>query len=136
MSSYLDSWAELYKEDGSVDIDRLVTEADLLSVTTKPYDKRPLVEVEVLEYEVFLMVEGVEVRDTLEKENLMDVWNTTGTVTSQEESWIKGAIMLRWSYPKIILNSICSQEGGRKGVGAGRVAGISSHVQVARHSLL
>ena len=84
----------------------------------------------------FLMVEGVEVRDTLEKENLMDVWNTTGTVTSQEESWIKGAIMLRWRYPKIILNSICSQEGGRKGVGAGRVAGISSHVQVARHSLL
>ena len=99
----LDSWAELYKEDGSVDIDRLVTEADLLSVTTKPYDKCPLVEVEVLEYEVFLMVEGVEVRDTLEKENLMDVWNTTGTVTSQEESWIKGAIMLRWRYFKSIL---------------------------------
>ena len=96
----LDSWSDLYKEDGSVDVARLETEADLVSVTRKPFPKCPLVEVEVLEYEVFLMVEGAEVRDTLEKENLLDVWNTTGSVRSQEESWILGAIMLRWSDSK------------------------------------
>ena len=91
----LDSWDDLYREDGEVDVERLMREADLLTVTTKPYQDCPEVDMDVYEYEVFLMVDGLEVRDTLEKENVRDIWNTTRTISSLTEPWIKGAIELR-----------------------------------------
>ena len=91
----LDSWSDLYTEDGEVDVDRLVTEADLVTVRTEPYEECPQMEIEVQEYEVFLMVNGVEVRDTLERSQMIDLWNTTRTIMSEKEPWIKGAIELR-----------------------------------------
>ena len=33
----LDSWDDLYRDDGSVDEERLTREAEVLSVTTEPY---------------------------------------------------------------------------------------------------
>ena len=97
----LESWAEIYREDGSVDLDRLLAEADIVSVSTEPYQECPEVNVNVTEYEIFLMEEGVEVRDTLEKQEIYDIWNTTKTVRSMSEPWIKGDIMLRSGQIKI-----------------------------------
>ena len=91
----LESWSDLYRDDGSVDLDKLVSQADLLAVTTKPYSECPEVNIDIEEYEVFLMVDGVEVRDTLEKEEVNDIWNTTRTIKSEAEPWILSPIMLR-----------------------------------------
>ena len=92
----LDSWADIYREDGSVDVGRLASQADIVAVTSRPHLECPQVNVEVTEYEVFLVVDGLEVRDTLEKQELSDVWNTTKTIQSTTEPWIMADIMLRF----------------------------------------
>ena len=92
----LDSWADIYREDGSVDVDKLDSEADIVGVTRKPYPECPEVNIEVTEYEMFLRVDGEEVRDTLKKQELSDLRNTTKTIMSTTEPWIKGDIMLRF----------------------------------------
>ena len=92
----LHSWADIYREDGSVDVDKLDSEADIVGVTRKPYPECPEVNIEVTEYEMFLRVDGEEVRDTLKKQELSDLRNTTKTIMSTTEPWIKGDIMLRF----------------------------------------
>ena len=92
----LDSWTDIYREDGSVDVDKLVSEADIVGVTRKPHPGCPEVNIEVTEYEMFLRVDGEEVRDTLKKQELSDLRNTTKTIMSTTEPWIKGDIMLRF----------------------------------------
>ena len=92
----LESWNEIYREDGSVDLDRLLPEADIVGVTTEPYQECPQVNVNITEFELFLVEEGVEVRDTIEKQELSDLWNTTKTVRSLTEPWIMADIMLRF----------------------------------------
>ena len=92
----LDSWADIYREDGSVDVDKLDSEADIVGVTRKPYPECPEVNIEVTEYEMFLRVDGEEVRDTLKKQELSDLRNTTKTIMSTTEPWIMGDIMLRF----------------------------------------
>ena len=91
----LDSWDELYRDDGSVDVERLVREGTTLSVTTEPYQDCPDVDVEVTEYEVFLVSDGVEVADTIMTQKIIDIKNITGTVQNEEHPWIKASVMLR-----------------------------------------
>ena len=91
----LDSWDELYRDDGSVDVERLVREGDTLSVTTEPYQDCPDVDVEVTEYEVFLVSDGVEVADTIMTQKIIDIKNLTGTHQNEEHPWIRSTVMLR-----------------------------------------
>ena len=91
----LDSWDELYRDDGSVDVERLVREGETLSVTTEPYQDCPDVDVEVTKYEVFLVNDGVEVPDTIMTQKIIDIKNITGTVQNEEPPWIKASVMLR-----------------------------------------
>ena len=91
----LDSWDELYRDDGSVDVERLVREGTTLSVTTEPYQDCPDVDVEVTKYEVFLVNDGVEVADTIMTQKIIDIQNITGTVQNEEHPWIKASVMLR-----------------------------------------
>ena len=91
----LDSWDDLYRDDGSVDVERLVREGETLSVTTEPYQDCPDVDVEVTEYEVFLVSDGVEVADTIMTQKIIDIKNITGTVQNEEHPWIKASVMLR-----------------------------------------
>ena len=89
----LDSWDDIYREDGSVDVDKLVSEADIVGVTRKPYPECPEVNIEVTEYEMFLRVDGEEVRDTLDV-SLQSV--DIISVESKTEPWIVGNIKLRF----------------------------------------
>ena len=91
----LDSWDDLYRDDGSVDVERLVREGETLSVNTQPYQDCPDVDVEVTEYEVFLVSDGVEVPDTIMTQKIIDIKNITGTVQNEEHPWIKASVMLR-----------------------------------------
>ena len=91
----LDSWDDLYRDDGSIDVERLVREGETLSVTTEPYQDCPDVDVEVTEYEVFLVSDGVEVADTIMTQKIIDIKNITGTVQNEEHPWIKASVMLR-----------------------------------------
>ena len=91
----LDSWDDLYRDDGSVDVERLVREGETLSVNTQPYQDCPDVDVEVTEYEVFLVNDGVEVADTIMTQKIIDIKNITGTVQNEEHPWIKASVMLR-----------------------------------------
>ena len=91
----LDSWDDLYRDDGAVDVERLVREGETLSVTTEPYQDCPDVDVEVTEYEVFLVNDGVEVADTIMTQKIIDIKNITGTVQNEEHPWIKASVMLR-----------------------------------------
>ena len=92
----LESWADIYREDGSVDVGRLTSQADIVGVTSRPHPDCSQVNVEVTEFEVFLVVDGLEVRDTIEKQELSDIWNTTKTIASLTETWIEADIMLRF----------------------------------------
>ena len=87
----LDSWADIYREDGSVDVDKLDSEADIVGVTRKPYPECPEVNIEVTEYEMFLRVDGEEVRDTLDTLSVEKL-----SVKSKTEPWIVGDIKLRF----------------------------------------
>ena len=51
-------------------------------------------ELEIREFEIFLMEDGVEVRDTVETARLMD---TVGVqiVQNSNESWIQGTVKVR-----------------------------------------
>ena len=89
----LDSWADIYREDGSVDVDKLVSEADIVGVTRKPHPGCPEVNIEVTEYEMFLRVDGEEVRATLDV-SLQSV--DIISVESKTEPWIVGDIKLRF----------------------------------------
>ena len=91
----LDSWDELYRDDGSVDVERLVREGTTLSVTTEPYQDCPDVNVEVTKYEVFLLNDGVEVPDTITSRIIIDIKNLTGTHQNEEHPWIRSTVMLR-----------------------------------------
>ena len=89
----LDSWADIYREDGSVDVDKLDSEADIVGVTRKPHPGCPEVNIEVTEYEMFLRVDGEEVRATLDV-SLQSV--DIISVESKTEPWIVGNIKLRF----------------------------------------
>ena len=89
----LDSWTDIYREDGSVDVDKLVSEADIVGVTRKPHPGCPEVNIEVTEYEMFLRVDGEEVRATLDV-SLQSV--DIISVESKTEPWIVGNIKLRF----------------------------------------
>ena len=91
----LDSWDELYRDDGSVDVERLVREGTTLSVTTEPYQDCPDVDVEVTEYEVFLLNDGEEVVDSIKSHQIIDIKNLTGTIQNEEYPWIRASVMLR-----------------------------------------
>ena len=91
----LDSWEDLYQDDGSVDVERLVREARTLSVTTEPYQDCPDVDVEVTEYEVFLLNNGEEVVDSIKSHKIIDIKNLTGTIQNEEYPWIRASVMLR-----------------------------------------
>ena len=91
----LDSWDDLYQEDGSVDVERLTREADPLSVTTEPYQDCPEVDVEVTVFEVFLVEDGVEVADSIKSYKILDIKNITGTIQNEEHPWIRASVMLR-----------------------------------------
>ena len=91
----LDSWEDLYRDDGSVDVERLVREAGTLSVTTEPYQDCPDVDVEVTEYEVFLLNDGEEVADSIKSHKIIDIKNLTGTIQNEEHPWISASVMLR-----------------------------------------
>ena len=91
----LDSWEDLYQDDGSVDVERLVREARTLSVTTEPYQECPDVDVEVTEYEVFLLNDGEEVVDSIKSHKIIDIKNLTGTIQNEESPWIRASVMLR-----------------------------------------
>ena len=83
-----------FEHNGQADFDRLNREADLLGVTSEPYQECPEMELEIREYEIFLMEDGVEVRDTVETARLMD---TVGVqiITNSNESWIQGTVKVR-----------------------------------------
>ena len=91
----LDSWDDLYRDDGSVDMERLTREADPLSVTTEPYQECPEVDVKVTLYEVFLLEDGVEVEDSIMSHKVIDIKNQTGTIQNEEHPWIRAPVMLR-----------------------------------------
>lgn len=91
----LDSWDELYRDDGSVDVERLVREASPLSVTTEPYQDCPDVDVEVTVYEVILLNDGEEVADSIMSYKIIDIKNLTGTVQNEDHPWISAEVMLR-----------------------------------------
>ena len=90
----LDSWDDLYLDNGQVDVDRLNSEADLLGVTTEPYQECPEMELEVQEFEVFLREDGGEVRDTLQYAKLVDTFSVR-TVRNINHSWIQGTVTVR-----------------------------------------
>ena len=90
----LDSWDDLYLEDGQPDVDLLYSEADLLGVTSEPYKECPEMELEIRKYEIFLKEDGVEVRDTVEVAKLLDNVGVQ-TVQNFNESWIQGTVKVR-----------------------------------------
>ena len=90
----LDSWDDLYLEDGQPDVDLLYSEPDLLGVTSEPYQECPEMELEIREYEIFLKEDGVEVRDTVEVAKLLDNVGVQ-TVQNFNESWIQGTVKVR-----------------------------------------
>ena len=92
----LDSWDDLYREDGSVDVERLTREAETLSVSIEPYQDCPEVDVEVTEYQIFLLEDGVEVEDSIQSHKIIDMKNLTGTIENEEHPWIRAQVMLRW----------------------------------------
>ena len=91
----LSSWSDLYMEDGSVDTERLAREADLLTVTTRPYQDCPEVDIEIFQYEVLLLVGGEEVRESVELENIKDTWNFTKTVGKNKDLGMEEIIVVR-----------------------------------------
>ena len=86
----LQSWSDLYREDGSVDTERLAMEADLLSVTTQPDPSCPQVELEVAEYKV--VVAGTE---DLFQVKTRKASHMKRIVANEEEPWIQGEVVLR-----------------------------------------
>ena len=92
----LTSWDELDGEDGRMDTERLVMEADLVSVTTQPYEDCPEVELELSKYEVVVLQAGEELIETIEIGSIKDItYNTTGTIVNGDEPWIQGTITRR-----------------------------------------
>ena len=91
----LESWDDLYQDDGSVDMERLTREADPLSVTTEPYQECPEVDVKVTLYEVFLLEDGVEVSYSIQSYQIIDIENVTGTHQNKAQPWIKASLTLR-----------------------------------------
>ena len=90
----LDSWDDLYQDDGRVDVDRLNSEALLLGVATEPYPKCPEMEIEVRDFEIFLRKNGEEVRDTVQTAKLVDDISVQH-VRNEKEPWIQGTVILR-----------------------------------------
>ena len=90
----LDSWDDLYQDNGQAVFDRLNREADHLGVTSEPYQECPEMELEIREYEIFLKEDGVEVRDTVEVAKLLDNVGVQ-TVQNFNESWIQGTVKVR-----------------------------------------
>ena len=90
----LDSWDDLYLDNGQVDVERLNSEADLLGVTTEPYEECPEMDLEIREFEVFLRSDGGEVRDTLQSAKLVDTYNVR-TVRNINQTWIQGTVTVR-----------------------------------------
>ena len=91
----LSRWSDLYSEDGGVDTERLAREADLLTVTTRPYQDCPEVDIEIFQYEVLLLVGGEEVRESVELENIKDTWNFTKTVGKNKDLGMEEIIVVR-----------------------------------------
>ena len=90
----LDSWDDLYQDDGRVDVDRLNSEAVLLGVATEPFPECPEMEIEVRDFEIFLRKNGEEVRDTVQTAKLVDDISVQH-VRNEKEPWIQGTVILR-----------------------------------------
>ena len=90
------SYDELYREDGSLDADLILSQARLVSEVTQRSPDCPDIEEFVRVYEYFLIGEsGEEERILMDAQIPIDLTNVTMTMTNQDEPWIKGDIELR-----------------------------------------
>ena len=90
------SFAELYREDGSLDGDLIINNARLVSEVTQRSSDCPDIEEMLRVYEYFLINEdGEEEQILMDAQLPIDLENVTMTMTNQEEPWIKSDIVLR-----------------------------------------
>ena len=90
------SFDELYREDGSLDADLILSQARLVSEVTQRSTDCPDIEEFVRVYEYFLIGEsGEEEQILMDAQIPIDLKNVTMTFTNQDEPWIKGDIELR-----------------------------------------
>ena len=91
------SFAELYREDGSLDADLIFSKARLVSEVTQRSTDYPDIEEYLRVYEYFLIDENGEEEQTLMDAQMpIDLKNNTMTMTNKDEPWIKANIELRW----------------------------------------
>ena len=87
------SFAELYREDGSLDGDLIINNARLVSEVTQRSSDCPDIEEMLRVYEYFLINEdGEEEQILMDAQLPIDLENVTMTMTNQEEPWIKSDI--------------------------------------------
>ena len=90
------SYDELYREDGSVDAEMIMSQARLVSEVTQRSTYCPDIEEYVRVYEYFLINENGEEEQVLMDAQLpIDLRNLTMTMTNENEPWIKADIVLR-----------------------------------------
>lgn len=90
------SYDELYREDGNLDTDLILSQARLVSEVTQRSPDCPDIEESVRVYEYFLIGEnGEEERILMDAQMPIDLTNVTRTVSNAEEPWIKANIELR-----------------------------------------
>ena len=90
------SFAELYREDGSLDADLIFSKARLVSEVTQRSTDYPDIEEYLRVYEYFLIDENGEEEQTLMDAQMpIDLKNNTMTMTNKDEPWIKANIELR-----------------------------------------
>ena len=90
------SYDELYREDGSLDADLILSQARLVSEVTQRSPDCPDIEEFVRVYEYFLIGEsGEEERILMDAQMPIDLTNVTMTMFNTEEPWINADIELR-----------------------------------------
>ena len=86
---------ELYLDDGDLDYDRIMSQADLINST----DIIPEWCKDALEqqkyYHYYIIKDGIEEQHTIEAVFQLDTSINSRTVTNMEEPWIVGNVILR-----------------------------------------
>ena len=87
---------ELYLEDGNMDAERILAEADVINSTVRQCAHCPFVEEELKYFEYFIVDEdGNEQRDVIEAQIPIDNIIDNMQLTNTKEPWITGHVILR-----------------------------------------
>ena len=86
-------------DDIAYDVQRIIKEGDMVNKTLEESECPGVME-EIQTWEVITLEEGEETSNLLEVAKLIDLIQDTMQITNVREPWVKGSVIIRYSYGK------------------------------------